>query len=103
MSGAADRGQARFDTYGGNYIKLTFRQLADAIPGFGFPGSPELSENESKYYRTTVSGWTVIQDLSMTYFRVMDPHGHYTDQNGDTKPAAMSDPDSMAISHFRTN
>ena len=101
MAAAAENGQARFDAYGGNYLLVTFRDLARNIPGFGSLGRLELSERRSKYYRTTQTGWTVVLDLSTRYFRVINPEGAYTDANGDTKPRSMSDDDFMAISHFR--
>ncbi|MBS0124872.1 hypothetical protein [Thetidibacter halocola] len=102
MDGAATRGQARFDDYAHNYTRVNFGQLARQIDGFGFLGSPELSENRSKFYRTTTTGWTVILDLSQSYFRLQDPEGEYTDARGNRKPQTMSNDEFMTNSHFRT-
>jgi hypothetical protein len=101
MQGAAARGQARFDGFGGNYVKLTFDNLA-RINGFGNLGSYELSENQSKYYRTTSTSWTVIMDLSKTYFRLQNASGEYTAADGTIQSPAENANDFLGRSHFKT-
>jgi hypothetical protein len=103
MNGAAERGQERFDNYGGNYIRLTFDDVT-RIPGFGHLLGYELSESRSKYYRTSSTGWSVIMDLSKTYFRLQNPAGDYVDMKGKAQDnTAEQNADFLARSHFRTS